>query len=168
MVKTPGSSALIRLDPLDGLDAVASALLHAGRQGENERVEDEVRRLEPVAVDGDVVDGPGRTDLPVGRPGLALGVDAGAHDGGSVLPGQGEEPVEPGAGIVSLLQVDRVEDGPAADPPQGRLDHRCLGGVDHQWDAGLGGEPADDLVHVGDAVGAGVVDADVEDVGALL
>ncbi len=116
MVKTPGSSALMRRDALEGLDPVAPALLHARRQRQHERVEDEVRRLEPVALHGDVVDGPGGAQLPLGRAGLAFGVDAGAHHGGAVLPGQGEEPVEPGAGIVALLEVDRVEDGPAADP----------------------------------------------------
>ena len=35
-------------------------------------------------------------------------------------------------------------------------------------DGGLGGETGDDLFHVGHAVGAGVVDADVEEVGPLL
>ena len=33
---------------------------------------------------------------------------------------------------VALLQVDRVDDGPAADPRQGGLDDRGLGRVDHQ------------------------------------
>ena len=110
----------------------------------------------------------GRPHLPVGRAGLTLVVDAGAHDGRPELLGQGQERVEPGAGGVALLQVDRVDDGPAADPRQGRLDHGRLGGVDHQRRGGLGGEPAGDLLHVGHAVGAGVVDAHVDDVGALL
>ena len=42
-----------------------------------------------------------------------------------------------------------------------------LGGVEHERDAGLGGEAAGDLVHVGGAVAADVVDAHVEHVGAL-
>ena len=91
MVNTPGSSALMPLDPLERLDAVAAALLHARRQGEDEGVEDEVRGLEAVAVDGDVVDGRRGPHLPFGRAGLALGVDAGADDGGAVLAGQGQE-----------------------------------------------------------------------------
>ncbi len=106
--------------------------------------------------------------LPVRRAGLALGVDAGAHHRRPVLAGQGQELVEPRAGVVALLEVDRVEHGPPPDPPQGGLDHRCLGGVDHQGDARLGGEARRHLGHVGHAVGAGVVHAHVEDVGALL
>ncbi len=94
----PGELGLDPPDALDRLDAVASTLLHAGRQGQDQRVEDQVGRLEPVAVDGDVVDGPGRPELPFGRAGLALGVDTGTDDGGPVLPGQGEEAVEAGAG----------------------------------------------------------------------
>ena len=43
-----------------------------------------------------------------------------------------------------------------------------LGGVEHQRGAGLGGEALGDLVHVEGAVAADVVDAHVEDVGALL
>ena len=60
VVWTPGSSALMSSDALDGRGAVAATLLHAGAEGECERVEDEVGRLEPVAVDGQVVDGRGR------------------------------------------------------------------------------------------------------------
>ena len=47
------------------------------------------------------------------------------------------------------------------------LDHVGLGGVDHQRRGRLRGEPAGDLVHVGGAVAADVVDADVEQVRAV-
>ena len=59
-----GQLGLDELDALDGLDAVPPALLHARRQGEGEGVEDQVGRLHAVAVDGDVVDGLGRPQLP--------------------------------------------------------------------------------------------------------
>ena len=131
--------------------AVAAALLHARAEGEGQRVEEQVAGLEAVAVDGDVVDGLGRPELPLGRAGLALLVDAGAHDGGAVLAGERQEAVEAGAGRVAVLEVDRVEDGPAADPLQAGLDHGRLGGVDHERHGGLGGEAAGDLVHVGRA-----------------
>ena len=119
-----GQLLLDEPDALEGVDAVAAALLHAGAEREGERVEEQVAGLEAVAVDGDVVDRLGRPQLPLGRAGLALLVDAGAHDGGAVLAGQREEAVEPGAGRVAVLEVDRVEDGPAADPLERRLDHR--------------------------------------------
>ena len=163
-----GQVLLDEPDALEGGGAVAPALLHARAEGEGERVEEQVAGLEAVAVDGDVVDGLGGLELPLGRAGLALLVDAGADDGGAVLAGQRQEAVEPGARRVAVLEVDRVEDGPAADPLQGRLDDLRLGGVDHERDGGLGGEARRDLVHVGAAVAADVVDADVEDVGALL
>ena len=133
-----------------------------------ERVEEQVARLEAVAVDGDVVDGLGGSQLPLRRAGLPFLVDAGADDGGAVLASEGEEPVEAGAGRVAVLEVDRVEDGAAADPLERRLDDLRLRGVDHQRDGGLGGEPRRDLVHVRGAVAADVVDAHVEHVGAFL
>ena len=92
-----GQLGLDPADALDGLDAVPPALLHAGGQGEGQGVEQEVLGAQPVALDGDVVDGRGRPHLPVGRAGLTLLVDAGADDGGAELLGQGEERVEPGA-----------------------------------------------------------------------
>ncbi len=159
---------MIRADALDGLDAVLPALLHAGGQGEREGVEDEVLGPQAVAPDGDVVNGPGRPQLPFGGARLSLGVDARADDRRAELLGQGEERVEPGADVVPLFEVDRIDDGPAADPGQRGLDHRRLGRVDHQRHGRLGGEPGGNLLHVGDAVGARVVDAHVDQVRALL
>ena len=97
MVETPGSSALIRADALDGLDPVLPALLHARRQRQGQRVEEQVLGREPVALDGDVADVAGRPQLPLGRAGLALLVDAGADDGRAELAGEPQEGVEPGA-----------------------------------------------------------------------
>ena len=155
-------------DALDRLDPVLPALLHAGRQREGERVEEQVARLEAVAVDRDVVDRPGGSQLPVGCAGLPLLVDARADDGRAELAGQSEERVEPGAVAVAFFEVDGVEHRPAADPRQRGPDDWALGRVDHQRHARLRGEPAGDLGHVGDAVRAGVVDADVDEVRALL
>ena len=97
MVETPGSSALMRPDALDGLDPVLAALLHARRQRQGERVEEQVLGRQAVALDGDVADVAGRPQLPLRRAGLALLVDAGADDGGPELAGQPQERVEPGA-----------------------------------------------------------------------
>ena len=85
-----GQLALDAAGALEGLDAVTPALLHACRQGQHQRVEDEVRGLEAVAVDGDVANGRGGAHLPVGGAGLALGqlmryaADHGAHGGQSL------------------------------------------------------------------------------------
>ena len=154
MVETPGSSALIAPDALDRLDPVLAALLHAGRQRQGERVEEEVLGREAVALDGDVADVAGRPQLPLRRAGLALLVDAGADDRGPELAGQPQERVEPGARLVALLEVDRVEDRAAADPLQRGAHHRALGRVDHERHARLRAEAAGHLGHVGHAVGA--------------
>ncbi len=72
------------------------------------------------------------------------------------------------AGAVAVLVVDRVDDGAAAEHLERRLDDGRLGGVDDERDGRRRGEPPDDLADVGDAVAADVVDAHVEQVGAVL
>ena len=166
--RDPRQLLLDPADRLEGLDPVAPALLHPGRQGQRQGIEDQVLCLEAIAGDGDVPDGPGGAHLPVGRACLTLLVDAGAHDGRAVLPGQSQERVEARALTVPVLQVDGVEDAPAAEPVEGGAHDRTLGRVDHQGDAGLRGEAARHLRHVGHPVGTGVVDAHVDDVGPLL
>ena len=106
--------------------------------------------------------------LPVRGARLALLVDAGGHDRRAELGGQAQEPVEARAGSLALFEVDRVEDRLAAEPRERGARDGGLGGVDHDRHRGLGGQAAHHLVHVRDAVGAGVVDAHVEQVGALL
>ncbi len=161
----------LRLDPadaLDGLDAVPPTLLHPGREGKGERVEEEVARAQSVPLDRDVVDRLGGTELPVGGAGLTLGVDAGADDRRAELFRQGEERVESGPLLVTLLEVDRIDDRTPADPREGGLDDGRLGRVDDQRGGRLGREPRRDLLHVGHTVGTGVVDADVDQVRPFL
>ena len=96
---------LDRTDRLDRLDAVAAALLHAGRERQRQGVEEEVLVGEPVAPDGEVTDRAGRGELPLGGTGLAVLVDAGADHGGAVLGGEGQERIEPRAGRIAILEV---------------------------------------------------------------
>ncbi len=154
-------------DRLDRLDAVPAAFLHAGRERQGERVDQQVGSLEAVAADGKIVDRLRGAQLPVGGSRLALGVDAGTDDRGPIVACQREEPVEPGAGSVPVLEVHRVQDRSAADPLQGGLDDRRFGGVDDERDGRLGGEAPRHLRHVIDSVGSCVVDADVEQVRPL-
>ncbi len=98
----------------DGLDAVATRLDHAGRERQRQGIDEDVLRAQSVAVDREVGDGARRANLPFGRAGLTLFVDARGDDGRTKLSGQRQEAVEPGAGPVSLLEVHRVEDGLAA------------------------------------------------------
>ena len=74
---------------------------------------------------------------------------------------------EAGLGAVAVLVVDGVEYGPAAQLLQSGAQDGHLGGVEHDRQGGGGGEPAGQLLHVGDPVAPHVVDAEVEHVGAL-
>ena len=154
-------------DRLDRVDRVAAQVVVARRQRERQRVEDQVARRQAVALGGDLVDAVGDLHLPLDVAGLAALVDQQADHGRAVLAGQRHHPVEAAAGQLAVLEVGRVEDRPAADVLQAGLQHRRLGGVEHERHAGLGGEALGDLVHVDGAVAADVVDADVEHVGAL-
>ena len=68
---------------------------------------------------------------------------------------------------VSVLQIDGVDHGASTDELQGGRNNVRLGGVDHDRDRRLGGEPTHHLAHVRDSVGARVVDADVDHVGTF-
>ena len=108
-----GHAGQLRLDPpdaLDGLDPVLAALLHAGRQRQGQRVEEQVLGRQAVALDGDVADVAGRPQLPLRGAGLALLVDAGADDGGPELAGEPQERVEacPGPSPSSRLTELRI------------------------------------------------------------
>ena len=154
-------------DRLDRVDGVPAQVVVAGRQRERQRVEDQVAGRHPVALGGDLVDAMGDLHLPLDVPRWPPLVDQQADDGGAVVTGQRHHAVEPAARQLAVLEVGRVEDGAAADVLEPGLQHRRLGGVEHERDAGLRGEPLGDLVHVDGAVAADVVDADVEHVGAL-
>ena len=166
-VCTPGSSRLIAL--IASIVSMPSRRLsvHARRQRQRQGVEEEVLRFKPVAPDGEVVDRPGGVELPRRGAGLALLVDAGANDRGAVLRGESQERVEPRARPVAVLEVHRVDDAaPAEEFERGARDGG-LGRVDDDRGRRLRREPTHHLAHVGDAVGAGVVDADVDQVRAF-
>ena len=88
MVRTPGSSALIR--------RIASMVSMPSRRdstipvesGRAKRVDEDVLGVEAVARDGEVGDGARGADLPLGRARLSLFVDAGRDDGGAELGGE--------------------------------------------------------------------------------
>ena len=98
---------------------------------------------------------------------LAVGVDAGADHRCPVVARERQEAIEPGTGGIPILQVHRVEDGPPAYPLEGSFGDRSLGGVDDEGDRRLGGKALRHFCHVPYSVGACVVDAHVEQMGAL-
>ena len=87
-----------------------------------------------------------------------------ATSGGPVLPGHRADGVHAG---LAVLQVDGVDDGPAAEALEPGLEHVGLGRVEHDGHGRLLGQAGREHVHVGRAVAAHVVDAHVQDVGAL-
>ena len=103
----------------------------------------------------------------LGGAGLALLVDGQRDQRGAVLLGERGDLGEAGLGAVAVLVVDGVDDRTAAELLQPGPDDGHLGGVQHDREGGGGGEAAGELGHVGDAVAADVVDAQVEHVGAL-
>jgi hypothetical protein len=155
----PGISALTR--------SIASSVARPSRprpQREGQGVEDEVGGRQPELVDRDSGDPLAHFNLAVGGAGLTFLVDGQHHHRRPELLGHRQQHV----GLApAVLQVDRVDDRTAADAAQTRRHHGHLGGVDHQRQRRLGGQAVDHLDHVGYAVPADVVDADVKGVRTL-
>jgi hypothetical protein len=163
----PRIAALELADRLDGLDAVAAGLLLAGGDREGEAVDQDVADLHPP-VAGEVVDEAGRhPQLPLLVAGLSLLVDGEGHHPGAVLAHQRHHLLVAGVGAVAVLEVHRVDDAATGQVLQAGAQHGGLGGVQHhrQGDGGrhLGGQGG----HVGGPVAPHIVDAQVQQVGAV-
>src|SRR5690606_20803162 len=162
-----GVAPLQFADALDGGEAVLAGLLLAGADGEGEAVDEDVL-LADAPVAGEVLDQPfGDLDLLLGGAGLALLVDGQRDQGGAVLLRQPGDAGEAGLGSGAVLVVDGVDDGAPAQLLQPGADDVDLGGGQDDRQGGGGGEPAGQFAHVGDAVAADVVHAQVEHVRAL-
>jgi hypothetical protein len=161
----------VGLDPargVDEVDGVVVVLLHAGGDGEDVGIEDDVFGRKTDFVDEDAVGALADADLVfVGR-GLALFVEGHHHHGRAVF--------QHGGGVVAELlfaffERDGVDDALALQALEAGLDDLPLGGVDHEGDLGdlgLAGQQLQVAGHGGDAVDHALVHADVDDVGAVL
>ena len=89
-------------------------------------------------------------------------VDAADDDGGAVGAQQRRHPLE---ALLTVLEVDRVDDGLALAEAQRQLEDGGVGGVDHQRHFHAPGELAHEAVHVGRLVAVGVGQAHVEHLG---
>ena len=160
----------VGLDPAGGfdeVDGVVVVLLHAGGDGEDVGVEDDVFWGEADFVDKDAVGTLADADLFGEGGGLALLVEGHDDDGGSVLEDLGGVFAEL---VFAFLEGDGVDDAFALEALQAGLDDLPLGGVDHEGDfgdLGLGGEELEEAGHGGDAVNHALVHADVDDVCAV-
>ena len=161
----------VGLDPargVDEVDGVVVVLLHAGGDGEDVGIEDDVFGRKADFVDEDAVGALADADLVfVGR-GLALFVEGHDDDGRAILQHRGGVLAEL---LLAFLQRDGVDDALALKALQAGLDDLPLGGVDHEGNLGDFGLAAQQLQvarHGGDAVDHALVHADVDDVGAVL
>ena len=154
-------------DRLDCLQTVATRLLLAGAQGEGQAVDQDVALCQPPLA-GQRGDQPlGDPQLPLRGTGLAFLIDAQRHDGGSVLLDDRHHPAEPAVGPLPVLEVDAVDDRPATQALQARLDDRRLGRVQHQRQRAGRREPGSGSPHIDGAVAADVVDTQVDHVRTL-
>ena len=116
----------------------------------------------------DVVDRPLRDAyLPLRSTRLAFLVD-GQHDHRRTMLGdQLHDPAESRVGPVAVLVVGGVDHRASTETFQACLQHRRLGGVQHDGQRRSRRQPEGQLSHVGDAVSADVVDIEIEHVGAV-
>ena len=159
-----GHRPLHTLDGVQRLDRVAAQVVRAAPEREREAVEDEVLRLEPELVDGDAGDPLAHADLPVGGARLTLLVDGEHDDRRAVALRERQQHV----GLVPpVLEVHRVDDRTPAETDERGLDDVRLRRVDDERQRRLRRVAVDDGHHVGHAVAADVVDAQVEHVRAF-
>ncbi len=164
---TAGQLALESLDRLDERDRVVVVLLHAGRNGEDVRVEDDVLRPEPDHLRQQAVGTLEDRDAPLDGVCLALLVERHHDDRGAVAAGQAGLPQEL---VLALLQRQRIHDPAALELLQTGFDDRPLGAVDHDGDdrdVRLRPDPAQELGHRRDAVEHRLVHVHVDELRAV-
>src|SRR5262249_53663258 len=132
----PGAGQLLldETDGLNGFDAGADIVLVAGADRKDQRVEDDVLRLDAVLAGQQPVGalGDGRFALAGYGLGLLLVlVDAHDDERGSVAPGLPDHRLE-SLRILAVFQVDRVDDGLALGAFEGFFDNPMIGRIDHQ------------------------------------
>ena len=153
-------------DRLDGGQAIAAGLLSASGDREREGVDQDVALVHPP-LPGQRVDQPlGDPHLPLSGACLALLVDRQRHHRRAMLGHQRHHSLEAGAGPLAVLEVDRVDDGPARQMVQAGLNDLGLRGVQHHRQGHGVTEPRGELRHVGHAVASDIVDTQIQDVRA--
>ena len=143
-------------------------LLHAGRDGEDVRIENDVLRRKADAIDQNVVSARGDRCLALEGIGLSGFIEGHDHDGGPVTAHQFGVVDE---GILAFLERDRIDHRLALHAFQPGFDHRKFRGIDHQrhaGDVGLGGDEIKEGRHRLLGIEQTFVHVDVEDLRAVL
>ena len=162
-----GNLLLDASDALDALDAIATKIGVSGGEWEGEWVEDEVAGGQSVSLRCDLVQSMGDLHLPLHVACLPTLVDEQADHRCAVVASKREDAVHSTAGFFAVLQVGAVQDASPTRQLQCGFHHLWLGGVDHQWHAGLAGKATGDFGHVGGAIASDVIHAHVQHVGAF-
>ena len=135
----------------------------AAAEGEGERVEDQILGVQPVLLRGEPVDPFGYREFFFTAAGHSLFIYSQANQGCSVPFGQRKHR---SGRLFAVLEIDGVDQGPAAEQLEGRLDDMRRGGVDDQGKVHIGAEAADQFVHVTLFIPSGVGYTDIQGVGS--
>ena len=165
---TSGAQTLDLARGVDEVHAIVVVLFHAGTDGEDVRVEDDVLGVEANLLHEELVRAHADAHLLGFGSGLALFVERHHDDGGAVaLDDRGvlEEL------LLATLERDGVHDALALATLQARLDDVELRRVNHEGHLGhigLGNHQVHEARHRGLAVDEAVVHVDVDDVSTVL
>ena len=146
-----------------GVDAV---FVHAGGDGEDVGVEDDVGGINVEFVDEDVVGAGADVDAALGGVGLALFVEGHDDAGGAVAFDESGLVAE---GFFAFFEADGVDDTFALDALKAGFEDVPFGGVDHDGyagDIGFGHDEVEKAYHDGLGVDEAFVHVDVDNVGA--
>lgn len=92
-------------DGIDGGDGVPPQVVVARAEGKRERVEQQVLRLQAIAIGGQIVDPVGDLQLPFEIPCLATLIDEKADDRCPMLPGESEHAIQASPFGITLLEI---------------------------------------------------------------
>ncbi len=153
------------LDCLQGVEAEPAVVRVAGADRKGQRIEEEIRRRQPVLAAGEVVEPPRHGELVLDLLGHAGLVDRQCDDRGAEAACEAQTLV---GRLLTVLEIDRVDDRLAAVELECRLEHRILGRVDDERRVDRTTQAGHRLGHVGDLVASDKGGAKVEGVRALL
>ena len=161
----------IRLDPARGIDEVNRVvvmLLHARRDSENIRIENNVFGRKANLVDQYSVGTLAHSYLVLVSRGLPLFVEGHHYDRRAIFQNLGR--ILPKL-LLAFFQRDRIDDAFTLQAFQSRLDDLPFRGVDHErhfGNFGLAPEQLQEARHCGDAIDHAFVHADVENIRTIL
>ena len=154
-------------DGVDGLQTVATGLLLTSADREGEAVDEDVTDAHAPVVDEIIDEARGHPYLPLGSACLALLVNGECDDSSPILDDHRHDALVARSRTVPVLEVHRVDDAATGQMLQTSSQDVGLGGVKDDWQRAGGGQSGAEFGHVRHAIATDVVDAQVEQVGAV-